>query len=92
MIDVHCDISWSLIIFQNISRVQALRLIEILSHISNIIQYPNEEKYRKVKIGNKTFNADVWSLPEAQQFLWDWGWMKVCWYTLYYDVGPALVK
>jgi hypothetical protein len=48
-----------------------------MSFCSNSIQHPSEEKFRIIRVENKNFNAKVWSLPEAQQFLMVWGWVEV---------------
>ncbi|XP_029206769.2 uncharacterized protein [Acropora muricata] len=44
---------------------------------NNIIKSPEEEKFRRVKTESKAFSSKVWNLPEAQQFLFIWGWTLV---------------
>ena len=42
-----------------------------------MIKFPDEEKYRKIRTENQKFHSQVWSLPEAQQFMFGWGWTEV---------------
>ncbi|EDO41740.1 predicted protein [Nematostella vectensis] len=49
----------------------------MLRMANNIIQEPNNEKFRNVRTENKTFSTKVWQLPEAQQFMLVWGWTQV---------------
>lgn len=58
-------------------RETARQAIEtLLTLANNIIKSPTDEKYRKVKKQNKTFSLKVWQLPEAQEFLFHWGWKE----------------
>ncbi|XP_031550372.1 uncharacterized protein LOC116287814 [Actinia tenebrosa] len=53
-----------------------IALETLLKLANNAIQRPNDEKFRHIRVENKAFNAKVWSLPEAQQFLMVWGWVE----------------
>ena len=41
----------------------------------NIIQYPNDEKYRQIKLTSKTFTSKVWRYPAGQQLMKMSGWV-----------------
>ena len=40
----------------------------------NIIQHPNDDKYRQIKLTNKTFSNDVWPYPAAVNLMKMAGW------------------
>ena len=40
----------------------------------NIIQHPNDDKYRKIKKTNKRFSNEVWRYPAAVNFMKMTGW------------------
>ena len=41
----------------------------------NIIQHPNDEKYRQIELSNKTFSSKVWKYPACQELLKMSGWV-----------------
>ena len=41
----------------------------------NIIQHPNDDKYREIKLTNETFNSKVWQYPAAQELMKMSGWV-----------------
>ena len=40
----------------------------------NIIQHPNDDKYRQIKLTNKRFSSDVWRYPAAVNMMKMAGW------------------
>ena len=41
----------------------------------NIIQHPNDEKYRQIKLANKTFSSKVWRYPACEELMKMSGWV-----------------
>jgi len=41
----------------------------------NIIQHPNDEKYRQIKLAGKTFNSKVWQYPAGEELMKISGWV-----------------
>ena len=42
---------------------------------NNIIKYPDDDKYRQIKLANETFNTKVWQYPAAVEFMKMSGWV-----------------
>ena len=42
---------------------------------NNIIQHPNDDKYRQIKLANKTFNSKVWRYPACEELMKMSGWV-----------------
>ena len=40
----------------------------------NIIQHPNDDKYRQIKLTNKTFTSKVWQYPAGEELMKMSGW------------------
>ena len=50
--------------------------LSILKRIfDNIIQYPNDEKYRQIKMTGKTFSSKVWQYPASKKLMKMSGWI-----------------
>jgi len=45
------------------------------SCIKNIIQHPNDDKYRRIKLANKTFSSKVWRYPACEELMKMSGWV-----------------
>ncbi|KAK3592700.1 hypothetical protein CHS0354_037836 [Potamilus streckersoni] len=60
-------------------------LSTLLKLCRNALDNPTEEKYRSVKIENKSFAEKVWKFPEAQQFLIAAGWSEVDGLVILYE-------
>ena len=41
----------------------------------NIIQHPNDDKYRQIKLANKTFSSKVWRYPACEELMKMRGWV-----------------
>ena len=41
----------------------------------NIIQYPNDDKYRQIKLTSKTFSSKVWQYPAGEELMKMSGWV-----------------
>ena len=41
----------------------------------NIIQHPNDDKYRQIKLTSKTFSGKVWQYPAGEELLKMSGWV-----------------
>ena len=41
----------------------------------NIIQHPNDDKYRQIKLTDETFNSKVWQYPAGQELMKMSGWV-----------------
>ena len=41
----------------------------------NIIQYPNDDKYRQIKLTGKTFSSEVWQHPAGEKLMKMSGWI-----------------
>ena len=41
----------------------------------NIIQHPNDDKYRQIKLTNKTFSSEVWQYPAGEELMKMSGWV-----------------
>ena len=41
----------------------------------NIIQHPNDEKYRQIRLANKTFSSKVWRYPACEKLMKMSGWV-----------------
>ena len=41
----------------------------------NIIQYPNDDKYRQIKLTSKTFTSKVWQYPAGEELMKMSGWV-----------------
>ena len=42
----------------------------------NIIQHPNDDKYRQIKLANKTFSSKVWRYPACEELMKMSGWVE----------------
>lgn len=42
---------------------------------SNIIQHPNDDKYRRIKLAGKTFSSKVWQYPGSEELMKICGWV-----------------
>jgi len=42
---------------------------------NNIVQHPNDEKYRQIKLSNKTFSCKVWKYPVCKELMKMSGWV-----------------
>ena len=42
---------------------------------NNIIQYPNDDKYRQIKLTDKTFSSKVWQYPAGEELMKMSGWV-----------------
>ncbi|KAL3881002.1 hypothetical protein ACJMK2_033203 [Sinanodonta woodiana] len=63
---------------KNCSHEQYMTALSTLLKICrNVLDNPTEEKYKSVKINNKSFVEKVWQFSEAQQFLIAAGWSEV---------------
>ena len=43
---------------------------------NNIIQHPNDEKYRQIKLANKRFGSKVLKYPGSEELMKISGWVK----------------
>ena len=43
--------------------------------IDNIIQHPNDDKYRQIKLTSTTFNSKVWQCPAGEELMKMSGWV-----------------
>ena len=43
--------------------------------IKNILQHRNDDKYRQIKLANKTFNSKVWRYPACKELMKMSGWV-----------------
>ena len=41
----------------------------------NIIQHPNDDKYRQIKLTSKTFSSKVWQYPAGEELMKMSGWV-----------------
>ena len=41
----------------------------------NIIQHPDDDKYRQIKLANKRFNSEVWQYPAGEKLMKTSGWV-----------------
>jgi len=41
----------------------------------NIIQHPNDDKYRQIKLANKTFSSKLWRYPSCEELMKMSGWV-----------------
>ena len=41
----------------------------------NIVQHPNDDKYRQIKLTSKTFNSKVWQYPAGEELMKLSGWV-----------------
>ena len=41
----------------------------------NIVQYPNDDKYRQIKLTSKTFSSKVWQYPAGEELMKMSGWV-----------------
>ena len=53
---------------------QVATLSTLRKIFDNIIYYPNNDKYRHIKLENKTFKIKVWQYPAGQEFVKMAGW------------------
>ena len=42
---------------------------------NNIIQHPNDDKYRQIKLTSKTFSSKVWQYPAGEELMKTSGWV-----------------
>ena len=54
---------------------QVVTLSTLRKIFDNIIYYPNNDKYRRIKLANKTFSSKVWQYPAGQEFIKMAGWI-----------------
>ena len=53
---------------------QAATLSLLRRIFDNIIHYPNDEKYRQIKLVGKTFSSKVWQYPAGEELMKITGW------------------
>ena len=41
----------------------------------NIVEYPNDDKYRQIKLTSKTFTSNVWQYPAGEELMKTSGWV-----------------
>jgi len=74
--------------FKSIVSVQLDKIISSLSSedleatlstlkkiFDNIIQHPNDDKYRQIKLANKIFSSKVWRYPACEELMKMSGWV-----------------
>ena len=50
--------------------------LQLLKKIfGNIVQCPNDEKYRQIKLTGKKFNSQIWKYPAGKELMKMSGWM-----------------
>ena len=50
--------------------------LSLLSRIfNNVIQQPNDDKYRKIKLAGKEFSNKVWKYPDSEELMKIGGWV-----------------
>ena len=54
---------------------QVVTLSTLRKIFDNIICYPNNDKYRHIKLANKIFSSKVWQYPAGQEFIKMAGWI-----------------
>ena len=54
-------------------KVDTLSLLRTI--FNNVIQHPNDDKYRKIKLANKAFNSNVWKYPDSEELMKIGGWV-----------------
>ena len=47
----------------------------LMKIFDNIIQHPNDDKYRQIKLANKTFSSKVWRYPACEELMKMSGWV-----------------
>lgn len=59
----------------------------------NILQNPDEDKYRRISTENVSFNDNVWQYPSGKQFLLLSGWELVDDHVVYSgdDLEPLIL-
>jgi len=50
-------------------------LTTLMKIFDNIIQHPNDDKYRQIKLANKTFSSKVWRYPACEELMKMSGWV-----------------
>ena len=60
----------SLTLQEEVDTLSTLRTI-----FNNIIQHPNEDKYRQIKLTGKTFSTKVWQHSGSQELMKITGWV-----------------
>ena len=54
---------------------QKATLTTLTRIFDNIIQYPNDDKYRQIKLSSKTFTSKVWQYPAGEELMKMSGWV-----------------
>ena len=54
---------------------QEATLLTLKRIFDNIIQHPNDEKYRQIKLTSKTFTSKVWQYPAGEELIKMSGWV-----------------
>ena len=54
---------------------QVVTLSTLRKIFDKIIYYPNNDKYRHIKLANKIFSSKVWQYPAGQEFIKMAGWI-----------------
>ena len=50
--------------------------LSVMSKIfDDIIQYPNDDQYRQIKLASKTFSSKVWRYPACEELMKMSGWV-----------------
>jgi len=50
-------------------------LTTLKDYFKNILQHPNDDKYRQIKLANKTFSSKVWRYPACEELMKMSGWV-----------------
>ena len=50
-------------------------LSTLMKIFDNIIQHPNDDKYRQIKLANKAFSSKVWRYPACEELMKMSGWV-----------------
>ena len=64
------DIVGSQSLEEQVATLSTLRRI-----FDNIIQHPNDDKYRQIKLTSKTFSSKVWQYPAGEELMKMGGWV-----------------
>ena len=54
---------------------QEATLLTLRKIFDNIIQHPNDDKYRQIKLTSKTFSSKVWQYPAGEELMKMCGWV-----------------
>lgn len=85
------EVEAAIVLLEELNTKEKRACIETLIRIfRNIVQNPNEPKYRTLKIGNKVFNGDVWRHEAGRAVMEAAGW-EVIGETVQLPQGVELV-